>query len=88
MTWAAWRRNAPLAHALLERGAVPDNVAVWGTTALHYAAQRRDIPLVKALVEAGARLDIRDKENNGAPLDWAGGDSAPEELRALLTEPN
>ncbi|MDE0020378.1 MAG: ankyrin repeat domain-containing protein [Candidatus Poribacteria bacterium] len=85
LTWAAWRRNAPLAYALLERGAVPDNVAVWGTTALHYAAQRRDIPLVKALVEAGARLDIRDKENNGAPLDWAGGDSAPEELRALLT---
>ena len=85
LTWAAWRRNAPLAYALLERGAVPDNVAVWGTTALHYAAQRRDIPLVKALMEAGAKLDIRDKENNGAPLDWAGGDSAPEELRALLT---
>lgn len=85
LTWAAWRRNAPLAYALLERGAVPDNVAVWGTTALHYAAQRRDIPLVTALVEAGARLDIRDNENNGAPLDWAGGDSAPEELRALLT---
>lgn len=86
LTWAAWRGNAPLAHALLERGAVPNNAAVWGTTALHYAAQRRDIPLVKALVEAGARLDIRDQENNGAPLDWAGGDSAPEELRALLTE--
>ncbi len=85
LTWAAWRGNAPLAYALLERGAVPDNVAVWGTTALHYAAHRRDIPLVKALVEAGARLDIRDQENNGAPLDWAGGDSAPEELRALLT---
>ncbi len=86
LTWAAWRGNAPLGLALLERGATPDNVTTWGTTALHYAVQHDEIDLARALLDAGAPLDARDNENDATALGWVGRFGESGEMGDLLRE--
>jgi ankyrin repeat protein len=72
--------------ALLERGATPDNVTTWGTTALHYAVQHDEIDLARALLDAGAPLDARDSENDATPLGWVGRFGGLGEMGDLLRE--
>jgi peptide-methionine (S)-S-oxide reductase len=63
-------------------------------TPLHHAVWSASLDSVKVLVEAGARLDTKDKANQGTPLGWAdyaaegGGDRARQyaEIAAYLRE--
>ena len=70
LVYASRRRLAPIAQALIQRGASLDAPDHAGKTALIYATQNQDLDLVKALLAAGAKPDRVDLEDKTA-LDYA-----------------
>lgn len=56
---------------LLEAGADPNRLGLFGETALHWASVMGEDRLVKALLEKGASVTQRDTKYRATPLGWA-----------------
>jgi ankyrin repeat protein len=67
---AASRDRTAAALLMLEAG-WPAAAADEGVTALHWAAFHANITLVSALLQRGAPTDVRDREYQGTPRQWA-----------------
>jgi ankyrin repeat protein len=67
--------HTAVVRLLLDAGEDPSRYNPIGyhshSTPLHQAVASDHLDVVKLLVERGARLDIRDRDYDGTPLDWA-----------------
>jgi ankyrin repeat protein len=68
---AAALGETDVARALLDAGADPNVLSRDGDAPLHYAAKGGHAAVADLLIERGARLDLRDRGQNGRPADWA-----------------
>ena len=67
-----WTLAKPsVAKILLSNGAKPNAFNRRGHAAIHTACASGNVTAIRALVGAGARLDLRDKEHQSTPLEWA-----------------
>jgi ankyrin repeat protein len=71
LTGAAYKKDRVIVKQLLDAGVDPNTFGPHGHSALHAAAANGDVAMIKLLVARGARKDLKDKEHNGTPLDWA-----------------
>lgn len=60
--------DLPMAQFLLEAGADPNQSDPKRWTPLHEAASRGNPALVQLLLQSGAKVDAREKQNQGTPL--------------------
>ena len=69
---------------LLEAGADPHRLGLFGETALHWASSMGKDRLVERLLEKGASVDLPDRKYHATPLGWAlhGWSDAPRSSQA------
>jgi len=60
-----------IVRRLLDAGADANAFGPHGHVALHAACIDGRLPMIRLLLSHAARLDLRDREHNGTPLDWA-----------------
>ena len=69
---AAARNNKTAAvRLMLDAGWPPDAQEAQGTTALHWAGFHGNVEMARALLNRGARVDVKEREHGGTPIDWA-----------------
>jgi ankyrin repeat protein len=68
---AARSGDLAVVRRLLDAGADPNAFGPHGHAALHAACIDGRLPVIRLLLSHGARLDLRDREHDGTPLDWA-----------------
>jgi len=68
---AVYKGNLAIVRRLLQAGADPNVFGPHGYAALHAACIGGRLPMIRLLLSRGARLDLRDREHHGTPLDWA-----------------
>lgn len=68
---AATHGRVAVVRWLLESGVDPDASVSLDQTALHFAAYQGHAAVVKALLGAGARTDIRERQFQRTPAEWA-----------------
>jgi ankyrin repeat protein len=56
---------------LIDAGADPNAFGLHGHAALHIAAVYGKIQMIRLLLAHGARLDLKDREHDATPYDWA-----------------
>jgi Ankyrin repeats (3 copies) len=75
LAWAAQFGHVDIVRLLLDAGEDPNRYnperAHSHSTPLHQAALAGHLDVVRLLVERGARLDIKDIQYQGTPLEWA-----------------
>ena len=71
LTGAAYKKDRVIVKQLLAAGVDPDTFGPHGHGALHAAAANGDVAMIKLLLKHGASRDLKDKEHDGTPLDWA-----------------
>jgi ankyrin repeat protein len=68
---AVHKGDRTLVRRLLRAGADPNTMGPHGHAALHAAAVYGNTAMIRLLLSHGARLDLKDAEHHGTPLDWA-----------------
>jgi ankyrin repeat protein len=68
---AVHKGDRVLVQRLLRAGADPNILGPYGHAALHAAAVYGNLAMIRLLLSHGARLDLKDAEHDGMPLNWA-----------------
>jgi ankyrin repeat protein len=68
---AVHKGDRTIVKRLIDAGADPNALGADGHGALHIAAVYGKLPMIRLLLARGARLDLKDKEHDGTPYDWA-----------------